>query len=217
MLIIGLTGGIGSGKSTVTHHFETLGIPVIDADVITRDLVAPGQPALQEIARQFGSEFILPNGELDRAKLRQRIFNNNSNNNGNHDGDNDDERKSLEAILHPRAHAEAQRLIAACQSATPQAPYAILSAPLLIESGWTDLVQRILVVDSSRENQVQRTQQRDGLSIEQINHIIDSQTDRHTRLAAANDVINNNGNLDTLIQQVDALHQKYRQLAKNRD
>lgn len=209
MLIIGLTGGIGSGKSTVAHHFETLGIPVIDADVITRDLVAPGQPALQEIAQQFGSEFILPNGELDRAQLRQRIFNNN----GNHE----DERKSLEAILHPRAHAEAQRLIAACQSATPQAPYAILSAPLLIESGWTDLVQRILVVDSSRENQVQRTQQRDGLSIEQINHIIDSQADRHTRLAAANDVINNNGNLDALIQQVDALHQKYRRLAKNRD
>lgn len=213
MLIIGLTGGIGSGKSTVAHHFETLGIPVIDADVITRDLVAPGQPALQEIAQQFGTEFILPNGELDRAQLRQRVFNNN----GNNDGDNDDERKNLEAILHPRAHTEAQRLITACQSATPQAPYVILSVPLLIESGWTDLVQRVLVVDSSRENQVQRTRQRDGLSIEQINHIIDSQTDRHTRLAAANDVINNNGNLDTLIQQVDALHQKYRQLAKNHD
>jgi dephospho-CoA kinase len=205
MLIIGLTGGIGSGKSTVAHHFETLGIPVIDADVITRDLVAPGQPALQEIIQQFGSEFILPNGELDRARLRQRVF------------DNTEARKNLETILHPRAHTEAQRLIAACQSATPQAPYVILSAPLLIESGWTDLVQRVLVVDSSRENQVQRTRQRDGLSVEQINHIIDSQTDRHTRLAAANDVINNNGNLDALIQQVDTLHQKYRQLAKNRD
>lgn len=201
MLIIGLTGGIGSGKSTVAHHFETLGIPVIDADVIARDLVAPGQPALQEITQQFGAEFILPNGELDRTQLRQHVFN------------NDDERKRLEAILHPRAHAKAQRRIAIHQTTTPQPPYIILCVPLLIESGWTNLVQRVLVVDSSRENQIQRTRQRDGLSVEQINHIIDSQIDHDTRLTAADDVINNNDNLDALIQQVDALHQKYRQLA----
>lgn len=201
MLIIGLTGGIGSGKSTVAHHFETLGIPVIDADVITRDLVAPGQPALQEITQQFGASMLLPNGELDRVQLRQRIF------------DSDSERKSLESILHPRAHAEAQRLITAYQSTTPQPPYIILSAPLLIESGWTDLVQRVLVVDSSRENQIHRTRQRDGLSVEQINHIIDSQIDHDTRLTAADDIINNDDNLDTLIRQVDTLHQRYLQLA----
>ncbi len=201
-MIIGLTGGIGSGKSTVTQHFESLGIPVIDADIITRDLVAPGQPALQEIAQRFGTEFILPNGELDRAQLRQHIFNNHSS-----------RRKDLEAILHPRARAEVQRRITEYQTAISQPPYIILCVPLLIESGWTDLVQRVLVVDSSQENQRQRTQQRDGLSNEQINHIIDSQTAPQTRLAAADDIINNNNDLDSLIQQVDTLHQKYLQLA----
>ena len=201
MLIIGLTGGIGSGKSTVAHRFAELGIPVIDADIITRELVAPGQPALEEIAQQFGADLLLPSGALDRAQLRQRVF------------CQPNERKKLEAILHPKARIEAHRRIAALQDANPPPAYCILCVPLLIESGWQDLVQRILVVDTDREQQIQRTLQRDQLSRQQVNAIIDSQADRDTRLAVADDVISNNGDLHDLQAQIDALHQRYLQLA----
>jgi dephospho-CoA kinase len=201
MLIIGLTGGIGSGKSTVAQRFAELGIPVIDADITTRKLVVPGQPALEEIAQQFGTDILLPSGELDRAQLRQRVFS------------QPNARKRLEAILHPRARAAVQQRIVALQNSSPPPAYCILCVPLLIESGWQDLVQRILVVDTEREQQIQRTQQRDQLSRQQVNAIIDSQADRDTRLAAADDVITNTGDRSELQAQIDALHQRYLQLA----
>ena len=203
MLIIGLTGGIGSGKSTVSQFFENLGIPVIDADQLTRELVAPGQPALRAIAKQLGSELINADGELDRAQLRERIFADPA------------QRKTLEAILHPLAHAAArQQLTALREAATPPA-YVILSVPLLIESGWTDLVQRVLVIDVSPTVQQQRASQRDGLNPGQIDAVIRSQIDRDARLAAADDIIHNDADLPALQTQVETLHRQYLQLARS--
>jgi dephospho-CoA kinase len=196
MLIIGLTGGIGCGKSTVARHFEALGVPVIDADDITRQQVEPGQPALVEIVRHFGPDMLRPDGRLNRARLRERVFADPA------------QRRTLEAILHPRARIEIQRRLAILD-----APYAMLSAPLLIESGWTELVDRILVIDCPRGQQIQRTRQRDGLSVAQIEAIIDSQAGRDTRLAAADDVILNDGDSAELPSQVKALHQRYTQSA----
>jgi dephospho-CoA kinase len=199
MLIIGLTGGIGSGKSTVARRFEALGVPVIDADAIARQLVAPGEPALRDIAAVFGAHVITSAGELDRAQLRARVF------------ANPDERQALEAILHPKVRGEIQRRIAALS-----AEYCILSIPLLIESGWQDSVQRVLVVDCPAAVQLERAAQRDGASRANIQAIMDNQVDRQTRLAAADDVITNDGSLAALHAQVDALHQRYRALASER-
>jgi dephospho-CoA kinase len=204
MLIIGLTGGIGSGKTTVSQYFEELGIPVIDADQLTRDLVTSGQPALAEIAEKLGAEFITPSGELDRPHLRELIF------------AHPRQRQTLEAILHPRAREAAQQQLAALRERSSPPPYVILSVPLLIESGWTDLVQRVLVIDIDPELQRQRASQRDGLSTEQIEAAMHSQVERDTRLAAADDVIRNDADLNSLQAQVTALHQRYLQLARPR-
>ena len=197
MLIIGLTGGIGSGKSIVASRFQELGMPVIDADTITRELVEPGQPALREIVAQFGPDILQPDGRLDRPYLRDRIFS------------NPDDRRILEDILHPLAQKEVQQRIARLK-----APYCILSVPLLIESGWSAMVDRILVVDSPREAQVQRTITRDKTSRQQVEAIIDSQADRETRLAAADDILENDSDLASLYSQVDILHEEYLHLAQ---
>jgi len=197
MLIIGLTGGIGSGKSTVTKYFEQLDVPVIDADVITRELVKPGKDALKEIEAHFGPEIIQTDGQLNRAWLRARIF------------DNADERKVLENILHPRAKEYAQKTISELN-----APYCILCVPLLVESGWTDIVQRVLVIDLPRELQIQRTMERDGIPKNQVETIIDAQIDRNGRLAAADDVLTNTGDKSSLLEQVDTLHEQYLKQAK---
>jgi len=197
MLIIGLTGGIGSGKSTVARHFESLGVPVIDADIITRELVKPGQDALKEIVAHFGPDIIQTDGQLNRAWLRALIF------------DNPGERKVLENILHPRARESALR-----QLAKLDAPYCILCVPLLLESGWDDMVHRVLVIDLPRELQIQRTMDRDGIPENQVETIINTQIDRDSRLSAADDVIVNTGDTTALLEQVDRLHQKYLQLAK---
>ncbi len=204
MLIIGLTGGIGSGKTTVSQYFERHGVPVIDADQLTRELVAPGQPALKEIARQLGADLLSADGELDRPQLRKRIFT------------HPEQRQILETILHPLAREAAlQQLTTLHENAHPPA-YVILSVPLLIESGWADLVQRILVVDATPTQQQQRASQRDGLSTTQINAIIHSQIDRNTRLTTADDIIHNDTDLLALQAQVAALHQRYQQLAHPR-
>lgn len=203
MLIIGLTGGIGSGKTTVSQFFENLGTPVIDADHLTRALVAPGQAALCDIAEQLGNELILSTGELDRALLRQRIF------------EHPEQRIVLEGILHPRAREAALKQLAIFRDASSVPPYVILSVPLLIESGWTDLVHRVLVIDVAQAQQQQRASERDGLSAAQINAAISTQADRNSRLAAADDVIHNNADLQTLETQVKTLHQCYEQLARS--
>jgi len=198
MLIIGLTGGIGSGKSTVARHFEALGAPVIDADDIGRQLVEPGQPALAAIVKHFGSDMLDDKRHLNRARLREQVF------------AHPKQRHELEAILHPRIRAEVQRRIA---NLSPACGYSLLSVPLLIESGWQDLVQRVLVVDAPRELQIRRTTTRDGITRQQAEAIIASQINRDARLQAADDVIHNDSDLAALQAQVEALHQRYRQLA----
>lgn len=204
MLIIGLTGGIGSGKTTVSQYFEKLGVPVIDADQLTRELVAPGQPALKEIVEQLGADLLTTNGKLDRPQLRERIFT------------HPEQRQILEAILHPRAHEVALQQLTTLRESMHPPIYVILSVPLLIESGWTDLVDRVLVVDTSPAQQQQRASQRDGLNNAHINAVIHSQADRSTRLAAADDIIHNDTDLPALQAQVATLHQQYQQLAHPR-
>ena len=147
MLRIGLTGGIGSGKSTVAALFAHRGIPVIDTDVIARELVGPGQPALAEIAREFGNDLVTANGELDRGRLRQRVF------------DDPAARRRLEAILHPRIRAAVQQRLAALDT-----PYCLIVIPLLVETKFDEFVDRVLVVDVDEEYQRERTSRRDGVS-----------------------------------------------------
>lgn len=203
MLIIGLTGGIGSGKSTVSQHFESLGVPIIDADVIARELVTPGQPALEEIVEEFGTEILAADGTLNRTQLRHQVF------------DSAEDRKKLEAILHPKVRDSMHQQVNALVDSTTPPAYCILSIPLLIESGWTNLIQRVLVIDTSLDQQRQRASQRDGLNAAQIDAVIRSQIDGETRLAAADDVIHNDTDIPALLAHVEDLHQQYLQLARS--
>jgi dephospho-CoA kinase len=192
MLRVGLTGGIGSGKSTVASLFATRGVPVIDTDEIARRLSEPGQPAFDEVIRTFGQDMLDHNHKIDRSKLRDRVFNNN------------EERHRLESILHPRIRAAVQTRLTELN-----APYCILAVPLLIESGFTDLVDRILVVDVSETAQIQRTIQRSGLSEPEIRRIMSAQISRALRLQKADDVIDNNPDRKHLEAEVERLHQWY--------
>ncbi|GAB6066809.1 dephospho-CoA kinase [Methylothermus subterraneus] len=196
MLKIGLTGGIGSGKSTVAQLFERLGVPVIDADRIARELVEPGRPALKAIQAAFGSEVITPDGRLDRAKLRANVFADAS------------ARKTLEAILHPPIFAEMERRSRRCA-----APYGLLVIPLLIETKAQDRVDRVLVVDCPEALQIERIRRRDRLPEELILNILASQASRAERLEAADEVICNTGNLRDLERQVEELHRFYLRLS----
>jgi dephospho-CoA kinase len=196
MLIIGLTGGIGSGKSTVADYFTQEGVPVIDADRLARELVAPGSPALDEIAAEFGSSILLPDGRLDRPRLRRRVFADPS------------ERRRLEAILHPRIYAEMRRRTQALR-----APYCIWVIPLLLETAETSLVDRVLVVDAEESRQAERVLAREGMDKETFKAILRNQVSRTERLRAADDVIVNNADLGHLQRQVTALHHRYLVLA----
>ena len=192
MLLIGLTGGIGSGKTAVSDRFAALGVPIIDTDQLSRELVAPGEPALGEIRADFGPEILTDTGELDRPALRRRVFADPA------------ARRRLEAILHPRIR---EAMLARVRSLN--APYVILVIPLLLETGQQDLVDRILVVDTSPEAQRARVRQRDGLEDDQIDQMLAAQIDRNTRLAAADDLIRNDADLHTLDHAVARLHAKY--------
>ena len=194
--MVGLTGGIGSGKSTVSAIFESLGAPVIDADHLAHQLVEPGQPALDEISNAFGEQCITSDGRLDRAFMRQRVFSNNQ------------EKHKLEAILHPRIRNRIRRWIAALDSA-----YCVVVIPLLLESRQTDLVDRILVVDTSENEQLKRVAARDRLTHNVILTIMDTQADRETRLAAADDIIENSSDIASLESQVKALHRYYLEIS----
>ncbi len=196
MLVIGLTGGIGCGKTAVTDCFTSLGVPVIDADTVAREVVLPGQPALQAIADKFGPEAITSEGSLNRNWLREHIFSDAG------------AKRELEAILHPRIRAEMRR-----QLSEVEGSYAIFSIPLLLETGQDKTVDRILVVDCDPELQISRVTQRDDASESQTRAIIATQIDRKSRLTAADDIITNNGSLSELRPQVEALHQKYLNLA----
>lgn len=195
-LTVGLTGGIASGKSTVSELFAQLGIPVLDADQLAHALVHPGQPALDEIIAQFGKEFLTADGELHRAKLREMVFSDSS------------QRLRLEAILHPRILQRMQQDIAKlCDF-----PYCILSIPLLLEKNQQYTLERVLVVDCPLPLQIQRLKSRSQLSDELSAQILAAQLDRDTRLSLADEVIDNQYGPDHLIPQVLALDRFYRQL-----
>ena len=197
MLTIGLTGGIGSGKSEVAEIFNQLGVPVIDADVIAHQLVKPGTEALSEITAAFGETILTSEGTLDRAKLAGIVFN------------KPDMKQQLETIIHPRVREQ----IKAYKDAHKNEPYIMVVIPLLLESGQRDLVDRVLVVNAAETVRIQRVQARDGRREEQIRSIIRNQADDAQRRAAADDNIDNSGSLDDLLISVRKLHQQYISLA----
>jgi dephospho-CoA kinase len=197
-LRIGLTGGIASGKSTVTQRFAELGVPVIDADVASRNVVEPGKPGLAQVVQRFGVGVLDANGQLDRRALRNLIFKDSS------------LRQALDAILHPLIRAEMER-----EAAQTQAPYLVMAIPLLVEGGSSaKRVDRVLVVDTDETLQIQRLQARDDSSEQQARAILASQASRAARLAAADDVLLNTGTVAELRQGVDRLHEQYLQLAQ---
>jgi len=193
MLTIGLTGGIGSGKSEVAGMFSLLGVPVIDADVIAHQLVQPGTEALSEVIGVFGEDILTSEGKLDRAKLAGIVFN------------SPDMKQQLESIIHPRVREQ----IRAFKEANKNEPYIMIVIPLLLESGQRDLVDRVLIVNATESVRIQRVLARDGRSVEQIRSIIQNQADDQERQAAADDNIDNSGSLDDLLQSVNKLHQQY--------
>lgn len=190
--ILGLTGGIGSGKSAAALHFAALGVHVVDADQAARLVVAPGQPALGQIAAHFGPDVLLPDGGLDRTALRERIFTDPA------------QRQWLEALLHPLIRQEIDRELALAES-----PYAILMSPLLVESGQYRRVRRVLVVDVPESVQLSRTVARDSTSEEQVRAILKVQASREERLKHADDVLVNDRDLAGLQQDVERLHHFY--------
>ncbi|MGI2129198.1 dephospho-CoA kinase [Shewanella oncorhynchi] len=194
--IVGLTGGIGSGKTTVANLFAAEGITLVDADIVARDVVAQGSKGLEAIVSHFGIEMLTPEGELDRAKLRQRIFS------------HPEEREWLNQLLHPMIR---QEMLAQVEKATSS--YVIMVVPLLFENGLDRLVNRTLVVDISPELQISRTIKRDNVDASQVNNIINSQLSRSEKLARADDIIDNQGEISTLKREVLALHRRYLQLS----
>lgn len=195
-LTIGLTGGIASGKSLVEAQFRLLGAPVLDADQVSRDVVAPPSAALDEVARQFGAEFILPDGGLDRRRMRELVFTDPS------------AKKRLESILHPHIR---QRLLEWRDAQT--APYCIISVAILLEAGMNSLVDRVLVVDVPVETQLARLVSRDNILEALASSMIATQTQRDIRLNAAHDVIQNTGTPEQTQQEVERLHHLYLGLA----
>ncbi|MBN3854715.1 MULTISPECIES: dephospho-CoA kinase [unclassified Paraburkholderia] len=198
MIAVGLTGGIGSGKSTVADLFAARGVPLVDTDVIAHRVTAPQGVAMPQIAAQFGPEFVAADGSMDRARMRALVF-----------GD-EAARKRLEAITHPLIRAETER-----ETREAKGPYVMLVVPLLVESGaWKSRVDRVLAVDCSVQTQIARVMRRNGFTREQVQAIIARQATREARLAAADDVIvNDDTTLDALAQDVELLHRRYLALA----
>ncbi|MEG5264711.1 dephospho-CoA kinase [Pseudomonas sp. JDS28PS106] len=197
--ILGLTGGIGSGKSAAAQCFAEQGIHTVDADQAARWVVEPGRPALARIAEHFGADVLQASGELDRGALRKRIF------------ESTDQRLWLEALLHPLINQEVAEHLARAES-----PYAILVSPLLIESGQYRTVQRLLVIDAPQPLQIERTLRRDGSSLEQIQAILKAQAKREDRLSHADDVLVNDRDHAWLKSEVERLHHFYLSLSGGR-
>ncbi len=195
-LTIGLTGGVASGKSLVESQFRALGVPVLDADQVSRDVVAPPSAALDEVARQFGAEFITPEGGLDRRRMRELVFT------------DPGAKKRLEAILHPHIR---QRLLQWRDAQT--APYCMISVAILLEAGMNTLVDRVLVIDVPVETQLARLTSRDSITETLANNMIATQTHRQVRLDAAHDVIQNVGTPEQTRHEVEQLHRLYLELA----
>lgn len=199
-LCVALTGGIASGKTTVSNRFAALGVPVIDADIVARDLVAPGQPALLDIVAVFGNKMLTEQGELDRKRMRAEIFG------------NDVQRRQLENILHPLVRIELAARAEACT-----APYCILAIPLLAESAHAyDWIDRALVVDVPRSVQLARLMLRDGMTPSFAELALSAQASREQRLTLADDVIDNAGDPAALNAVVERLHRRYLMLADSR-
>lgn len=192
MYSIALTGGIASGKSTIAEHFAELGVPIIDTDIIARKLVEPGASALKEISSLFGADIIATDGTLERSKLRNIIFNNNA------------KRKKLEAILHPRIRTDVFKQVNLLNE-----DYCIIVVPLLFETDYPYPVDRVLVVDISPDKQLSRLLTRDAIDETIAKAIIDAQVSSDKRLARADDVINNDMNIEAVKQQVKKLHHEY--------
>jgi len=192
---IGLTGGIGCGKSAVRDHFAALGIEIICADTLAREIVAPNTPCLAQIAEHFGDSILTATGELDRQQLKHRIFS------------DPDAKTWLEQLLHPTIRTLMRERALAATS-----PYVILEIPLLFETAPNPILDRILVVDCSEETQIARVMQRDKISREAVEAIMKQQVPRDYRLAHADDVIDNDGNEEALVRQVNALHAQYLQM-----
>lgn len=197
MLVIGLTGGIGCGKSTVAEAFASLGATIIDTDRISHQLTATGQPALQALREQFGGDCFLPDGSLDRPRLRQRVFS------------DPVAKEKLETLLHPLIRDEVRRRLEAAQ-----APYVIVVVPLLLETGaYRNVIQRILVVDCAPEQQVSRVMARSAMKDEEVRAIMAHQIERAERLRRADDILDNHGDSGEISAQVAQLHQRYLSLS----
>lgn len=196
MMRVGLTGGIGSGKSAVADRFKRLGVPIIDADVITRELVLPGSPALQQIVARFGNAVTDPDGHLDRKTLRRIIF------------EDQRARRDLESILHPAVREEIHNQIRLLT-----APYCLVVVPLLVESRMTAMFERIIVVDCEERQQIERVMQRDGNSEQEVRKILSSQASRKERLSIATDTIQNTGKFSNLDREIERLHHFFLDLA----
>jgi dephospho-CoA kinase len=195
-LRVGLTGGIASGKSTIAQRFTELGIPVVDADAAARRVVAPGEPALADVVHRFGPSIIDAAGGLERHELRKLVF------------ADPQARRDLESIMHPRIRAEMERLAAAAAG-----PYLVMAIPLLVETAGFNRVDRVLVVDVPEAVQVERVMARDACSAEQARAVLAAQASRAERLALADDVLVNDADLTELRRGVDALHERYIDLA----
>jgi dephospho-CoA kinase len=198
-LIVGLTGGIASGKSLVGAMFVKLGASLIDTDVVAREVVALGTPGLAAVTAQFGPGVLLPSGELNRPALRTLVF------------ADDAKRRQLEAILHPLIRSRTRAKLGELE-----APYALVAVPLLVETNFGELVDRILVVDAPESAQLERLMRRDAIPRAEALEMLRAQVDRATRLKAAHDVIDNSGTTDATRRQVESLHRRYLELAAQR-
>ena len=195
---IGLTGGVGSGKTSAARIFQELGAAVVDTDEIAHDLTRPGGAAVAAIRSEFGADYVAADGGLDRAKMRRLVFT------------DPVARKTLETILHPLIRRDAQARIAAAQQ-----PYVLVVVPLLLETGaYRELIGRVLVIDCDEERQIARTMKRSALSSDEVRAIMAAQLPRAKRLAAADDVLHNDADLEALRRQAEALHGKYVTLAR---
>lgn len=198
--IVGVTGGIGSGKTAATDYLATLGITVVDADIVAREVVEPGQPALASIVEHFGNAILQPDGKLNRAALREIVFADPS------------QRKVLEGITHPAISAAIMQQLHSAQS-----PYVVLASPLLLETPQHTLSHRVLLIDSPEHLQLERTAARDNVSAEQVKAIIKVQMPRAEKQQRAHDIILNDGSLSALHKALDHYHLQYLELAKKHE
>ena len=196
MYRVGLTGGIASGKTVVASIFADLGAGIVDTDQVARDVVAPGQPGLEAVRKEFGAGVIRASGELDRPALREVVFADPA------------ARQTLESLLHPLIRARTLDMLEQMRT-----PYAVAVVPLLVETGFGELVDRVTVVDCPREIQLKRLMDRDGIDLHRAESMLSAQVDRRTRLAAADDVIDNSGSRESTRRQVQGLHTRYGRLS----